>query len=211
MLLAGGLHILALLALFLAIPQPSGKAGGTSAVTVITLGTAPETPAETAPDRVKPVRPSTVGAAASPLPVQTAGGAGAEACSPLETLEQALRDDAGALAALAALPPGERTVSEAVMLWSDIWMPVAGDEAAALSPLRVRIEQTLRTLPQDCLEAPVTGPRFVTLRAGSSDNTLVFGSGEWNWAELIEPAPLAGPAQAEAGIAAMIDEFFWPL
>lgn len=107
-----------------------------------------------------------------------------EACAPLDAIALALASDEPAMAALDALPPQSIGLANAIAIWTTDWNEEERPPAGSLLPLRTVIESTLAALPPACLEMPVAGPVFYPFSTAQRGYLLVFGSGEWRWAEL---------------------------
>lgn len=112
------------------------------------------------------------------------------------------------MTALDTLPPEARTVSDAVMIWAEGWTTPTMGEAMPLFPVRSRIEMLLPTLPRDCIETTLIGPRFLTIDTGTRYNTLVFGSGAWSWSQLLEPPELVPSEDGQSTIRGFLDDLF---
>jgi len=188
------LHILAVLALLHGGSVLPGSNIGTLTVLSLTPPTSalpkpvpaarPEKPRprtkdgeRNAPDMAAATMPSTKG----------------EACEPLETVALALRDDEAARAALDGLPPDGVGLANSIAVWTLSWNQAASPPTGPLLPVRAAIEAGLATLPQACLETPVAGPVILPFTTARRTNVLVFGSGQWSWAQLIARSPEAAP------------------
>lgn len=189
------LHVLTLMALLHGASPPPGSPIGT--LTVFSLAP-PSSAAQKPVAAAKPEKPrprkkdgerktsEAVLAAATP---STKG----EVCEPLEAVGLTLSDDEAAKAALDALPPEAVGLANSIAVWTMDWNEAASPPAGPLRPVRAAVESALATLPQACLETPVAGPVILPVTTAQRTNVLVFGSGQWNWAQLI-----AEPLDAEA-------------
>ena len=111
-------------------------------------------------------------------------------CAPLPLIAQALVADPAALAAVRDAPPETRSVADAVVLWNAGWAAAASTPDMPLAPARSVIEQSLRSLPDDCLDEPIAGPRLVPVANGDRTMFMVIGSGNWTWRQLLDdPGP----------------------
>ena len=107
----------------------------------------------------------------------------------------AIRQDASAMAEIAALPPGVRSDADAVMLWNGSWSAAFAPgppTATASTPsvtgtLRLLIERIVAAAPSQCRDASVTGPIFIPIPEPTRTTMLVIGSGVWRWADLLLP------------------------
>lgn len=189
------LHALTLMALLHGASPPPGSPIGT--LTVFSLAppssAAPKRVAAAEPEKPRPRKndgerktSEVILAAATP---STKG----EVCEPLAAVGLALSDDEAAKAALDALPPEAVGLANSIAVWTMNWNEAASTPAGPLLPVRATVESALATLPQACLETPVAGPVILPITTALRTNVLVFGSGQWSWAQLI-----AEPLEAEA-------------
>lgn len=131
-----------------------------------------------------------------------------ELCEPLEAINGVANADEAVRAALDGLPPPSIGLANTISVWVAGWNELAQTPFAPLAPLRSAIEATLATLPPACLESPVSGPRLVIVATAQRTNVLVFGSGQWRWAELIaEPLDQTIPGQ-DAAWPALFEKIF---
>ena len=111
-------------------------------------------------------------------------------CAALPLIAKALVADPAALAAVLGAPPETRSVADAVVLWNAGWATAAGTPNTPLAPARSVVEQSLRSLPDSCLDEPVAGPRLVPVADGDRTMFMVIGSGNWTWRQLLDdPGP----------------------
>ena len=111
-------------------------------------------------------------------------------CAPLPLIAQALVADPAALAAVRGAPPETRSIADAVVLWNAGWAAAASTPDMPLAPARSVVEQSLRSLPDSCLDEPVAGPRLVPVADGDRTMFMVIGSGNWTWRQLLDdPGP----------------------
>lgn len=185
-------HGLALMALLWAPKRISGS--DARSLTVIALsGPSATTPPTAA--RVKPTPPRTrIGEQAIAPDVSASAeqpGTG-DICAPLETIATGLAEDLAAIAAIERLPFAEPTADKPIVVWSAGWSTLALDAGAPLAPVRNRVQSDLARVPDACLDAPLIGPRILPLATREGTYVLVFGSGEWRWADMLdEPAEIA--------------------
>lgn len=109
-------------------------------------------------------------------------------CSPLAEVTAQLASDPVVPLAIDRVLPSDRSVSEAIVMWNTEWTPVAAADEAPLAEVRSRVLLVLESLPPDCLATPVTGPRLIAIPENGYTTFLAFGSGEWSWQQLVEPA-----------------------
>jgi len=129
-----------------------------------------------------------------PADAESDAPAGASmACSTIGAVLDSLLLDPATLVSLRAAPPETRSIAGAVMMWNEGWIPAALTPDAPLWPVRVNVEQTLRTAPDACLDEEIIGPRLLPIPETGGMNTLfvVLGSGTWTWRQMITAAPLA--------------------
>lgn len=143
----------------------------------------------------------------SDQPDANATGA-AGACATLPLVTQALIANPAALAAVLGAPPESRSIADAVVLWNAGWAVAASAPDAPLAPARAIVEQSLRALPDACLDEPIAGPRLVPVPNGDRTMFIAIGSGIWSWRQLVEdpaPAPPLALAPADRAAASL-----WP-
>lgn len=88
--------------------------------------------------------------------------------------------------ALAAIPPESRTVANAIMLWDGRWTSLPGRTSVdGPTLLREIIVASIRAAPAGCQVAPNRGPRLIIVPDGAGSVVLAFGSGTWQWSELL--------------------------
>jgi hypothetical protein len=90
--------------------------------------------------------------------------------------------------ALADWSPVARSVSGAIMLWDGEWVaPEDGIPPESLALIQRGVIEGIKAAPEECLDAPVIGPRFVIVPSESARSTvLVLGSGAWNWRHILD-------------------------
>lgn len=137
----------------------------------------------------------------------TAKGTAAD-CPIVEDVAKGILADPEALQAVINAPPETRSIADAIVVWNAAWAPATTptipDAPAPLGPVRTNVQATLQSLPEECLSPVVSGPRLIAVPNGERTLILVFGSGDWSWQTLIEPAP----GQSDQAPAAMIS---WPI
>ena len=111
----------------------------------------------------------------------------------------AIQHDPMAMAELAALPPGVRSVADAVMLWNGKWfdqdiaVPTPTGAVSTNGSLRLAIEKMVVAAPAACRDEAMVGPVFVPIPEGDRTTLLAIGSGAWRWSDLL-PLPAICPA-----------------
>ena len=121
------------------------------------------------------------------------------ACSTIGAVLDGLVLDPTILVSLRAAPPDTRSISGAVMMWNEGWIPAALTPDAPLWAVRANVEATLTKVPDACLDEEIIGPRLLPIPETSGNSTLfvVLGSGSWMWRQMISP-PSALAAEADA-------------
>lgn len=136
----------------------------------------------------------------------TSLAAAAGGCALLEVVAKALVADPAAMNSVINSPPETRSIAEAVVIWNAGWSEAASSLDAPLGPARMVVEQSLGSIEDGCLDAPVAGPRLVPIPDGEGTMFLVFGSGNWTWRELMLSAdPRERPAPADAETHSIFD------
>jgi hypothetical protein len=145
-------------------------------------------------------------AAASTTPAVNSAGlargtaVGAGGCALDQTVGDAILANAAAMAELEALPRQARTEADAVMVWDGAWPEPAPPAVTPLldfsrpGALRRAVEIAITSAPAECRDAPVAGPRFIALPGVFRTTTIVIGSGQWRWADVLKPDVTCGVA-----------------
>ena len=168
--------------------QPKQKQ---SSLSVFALAAAPSPPAIQIPDPVIPVE--AIAMISSPAEAhaeqQSAeGDPNGEVCSPLDEVTSQLTTDPLVPLAINRVARSDRSISEAIVMWNAEWSAASATDEAPLAELRSRVLSILGNLPLECLATPVIGPRLIAVPDQGYTTFLVFGSGEWSWEQLVEPA-----------------------
>lgn len=181
------LHMLVLLALLDSAVVPPGSPMGTLSVFSLAPPSkaAPRPIAAAKPEKPRPLKKDGERKAPELVPAKALPSTKGEVCEPLEAVSLALNGDEPARAALDALPPEGVGLANSIAVWAVDWNEAATPPSGALAPVRAAVESTLLTLPQACLETPVAGPVILPVTTARRTNVLVFGSGQWSWAQLI--------------------------
>ena len=204
--LIAAVHLILFLLLMMAKSQEPPRSPTMKRLQLIDLGAAPE-PAAAAPEPPRPtevIRPDPVvrvpvdpplPAAAVPanaLPTRAGGTDGG--CDIADALQQRFMADLTARDEIGHISPAARSVANAVMLWHGAWAaPDALGGAAILDRIKRRVIDGLRSVPAECLPVEIAGPRFILVGDASGTTTLVFGSGRWQWAQLLREEEQARP------------------
>lgn len=122
-------------------------------------------------------------------------------CDVASTLVRAFENDEFARAQLHRIGPTSRSVASAIMFWDGSWVKVPGDVPPdALKAVRQAIMEAARAAPPACQVEDMTGPRFVSVQDGERTTTLVIGSGQWRWEQLIASSPALDPTTVPATV-----------
>lgn len=181
--------------LFVALLQfartlPGSPAGALSVFSLAPpSNAAPRPKAAARPEKPRPRKKDGERNASDTPPVTALPSTKGETCDPLEAVSLALTDDKVAQAALDALPQQSINLANAVAVWTTDWNEASRPPSGLLVPLRATIESALAALPQTCLETPVAGPVFYPFSTENRGYLLIFGSGVWRWAQLIDEPP----------------------
>ena len=123
------------------------------------------------------------------LSVSTAASnASGEVCQMSQWLQQALQADPQVQAALMGVPRPARSVANALMLWDGDWIEPRMQVGQSVAAVRAALMAGIRAAPRACQDQPVRGPELLTLTEGAGVTILAVGSGEWRWADLLEPS-----------------------
>lgn len=124
----------------------------------------------------------------------------ADGCATFDLVAKSLTTEPNVAAAVLTTPLESRSIADAVVIWNAGWSRTAGSPGDPLGPARTVIEQSLRSVPDTCLDESVAGPRLVPIPDGDRTMFLAIGSGNWTWRQLLaEPDPelTASPLQKD--------------
>lgn len=199
---AGHILVLALLLALHFVPAvPIAEHG----LTVLSLAAARRAPPAAPPPSSPPVpsRPKPIVAMADvvatadlpfdPGTIAIAGALAGDSCDLAAAVQERLSTAPTAIAAIDDIPPAARSVANAVMIWDGRWSRIspadgAPQPAGTLPETRIRwavIEVLLSAAPA-CRDAIIRGPRFLLVSRPTGNAVLVFGSGQWRWADLLQ-------------------------
>ncbi|WP_309603512.1 hypothetical protein [Sphingomonas sp.] len=136
-------------------------------------------------------------------PRGTAGG-----CAIFDLVSKSLIADPIVAAAVLSTPRESRSIADAIVIWNTGWSATADSPGEPLGPARAAIEQSLRSVPDSCLDEPVAGPRLVPIPEGERTIFLAIGSGNWTWRQLLveaDPALQAGAIQEQPAARSLWD------
>lgn len=150
----------------------------------------PALPSKVADKQVTPQ--DSFSAELDPIPLGAAGG-----CATFDLVAKSVIAEPDVVAAVLTTPQESRSIADAVVIWNAGWSNTAGSPSEPLGPARAVIEHSLRSVPDNCLDEPVTGPRLVPIPEGERTMFLAIGSGNWTWRQLLtEPDPALPPGEA---------------
>jgi hypothetical protein len=116
-----------------------------------------------------------------------AAAAAGNPCQLTQWLQDALTADPQVQAALPTIPRPDRSVANALNLWSAGWIAPPPKSTAGYGALRLALVSGIHAAPAACLDALVRGPELITLVEGGDTTVVAIGSGEWRWRDLLEP------------------------
>ena len=125
-----------------------------------------------------------------PVSLAAAPGAGDARCELAADVQSALRQSPAVAAAVTQIPVTARSVSNALLLWDGQWAkPAAVGGAAALKPIQIVVQASIRAAPAACQRETITGPRLMLApdvgAPAAGAVVLAFGSGNWRWDQLL--------------------------
>ena len=138
-----------------------------------------------------------------PTPLGAAGG-----CAIFDLVSKSLTAEPAVATAILRTPRESRSIADAVVIWNAGWSNTAGSPGDPLGPARAVIEQSLRAVPDNCLDEPVAGPRLIPIPEGDRTMFLAIGSGNWTWRQLLtetDSAPQAGTEQEQQAASSLWD------
>ena len=175
---------LAIIAAMLLRPAVAAQPPAVAALTVTAIP-APGVPVEALPppvetDILAPVDPPDFDIASADVAVAS------RPCALAMDIAASLGRDRSVGRAVAQIPPGVRSVSNALLLWDGAWITAAsiGGESV-LGPIRAIVEAQVLAAPAACRNETVTGPRLLVVPDGDRQIVLAFGSGQWRWETLL--------------------------
>lgn len=108
------------------------------------------------------------------------------ACGVTDRLQRGLTGTPAVQAVLARVPLDERSVANAVVIWSDRWTSsdLLGGDAVA-QPIRQVLTEQIALVSAACRNLVLRGPRLLVLPTTGGPTVLAVGSGEWRWSDLL--------------------------
>ena len=118
--------------------------------------------------------------------VQPDMAAASQACTLTEDVQAALRVSEAIPEAIQKIPATARSVANSLMLWDGTWARAAaiGGEAV-LAPIQQVVKARILLAPAACRSVLITGPRLMLVPDGAGSVVLAFGSGVWNWNQVL--------------------------
>ena len=107
-------------------------------------------------------------------------GSGGGACNMIRRVQNALRKDPLARAAVASAGQGR-----AIMVWNGDWIRHADQDGAGLAAVREAIMWEVGFAPAVCRAEAVHGLIRISLNDGPGSTQLVVGGGDWRWSDLL--------------------------
>jgi hypothetical protein len=137
------------------------------------------------PEIILPISPTL----AVTMPDQSASASSDGGCDLTEPVRAALQSSDAVRASLPLIPPDQRSVANAVMVWKVGWL--SDDEQldkAAIAAIRTVVAETVAAATPECRMQPQTGPRLLLLSGTRDTVVLAVGSGQWRWQDLLDTA-----------------------
>ena len=190
-----------------AVPLPAVRQGNMSLISLVPEVAQGKPPPPVLPSKVANQRKippqDSFSAELDPTPLGVAGG-----CAIFDIVSKSLTAEPAVASAILSTPRESRSIADAVVIWNAGWSVTAGSLGEPLGPARAVIEQSLRAVPDNCLDEPVAGPRLVPIPEGDRTMFLAIGSGNWTWRQLLvetDPAFQAGTIQEQQAASSLWD------
>lgn len=108
-------------------------------------------------------------------------------CSLAQDIATDLQNHPFAQRAVARIPVQSLSVAGALLLWDGRWISAnaAGDPDAGSAMLRAIILREIAAAKPECLAELNAGPQFLFINGGVNTVTIVIGSGQWRWEDLV--------------------------
>jgi hypothetical protein len=125
---------------------------------------------------------------ASAATAGSGGGGGGGACNMLQWLQGKLRKDRRVQAAMADAHKGR-----AIRVWNGDWVRHPGQDGNGLAAVREAIMWEVAFAPEACRAERVHGLVRLSLNDGPGSASVVMGSGEWRWSDLVSRSRRRAP------------------
>jgi hypothetical protein len=125
---------------------------------------------------------------ASAATADSGGGGGGRACNMLQWLQGKLRKDGRVQAAMADAHKGR-----AIRVWNGDWVRHPGQDGAGLAAVREAIMWEVAFAPEACRTERVRGLVRLSINDRPGAASVVMGSGDWRWADLVSRSGRRAP------------------
>lgn len=109
------------------------------------------------------------------------------ACDVTQQLAETFGNSPEVRQGIAAIPSSGRSVANAVMLWDGQWAD--GTQGGGMAVLRALLVKAVVSSRPECLQAQNQGPVLFLIPDNQTTVVLAIGSGQWRWADMLEPSP----------------------
>jgi hypothetical protein len=114
--------------------------------------------------------------------------AGDRSCALPSQIALAIQTDVAAFQAVVSMPADLKSMTDAVMLWNGQWSsPASSSVVDHVLPIRQAVVRAIEAAPLACQLASISGPIFIPISDRGHIATVIFGSGIWRWADLVQP------------------------
>ena len=125
------------------------------------------------------------GAATATAGSGAGGGGGGAGCDMVRLLQDGLRKNPRARAALMRAHAETVGLGRTPLLWSGDWVRTDGEEGDGLSGLREMIMMEVAFAPAACKAEPMRGLVLISLNDGPGGARFALGGGRWRWSDLL--------------------------
>lgn len=113
------------------------------------------------------------------------GGGGGAGCDMVRLLQEGLRKNPRARAALLRAHAATVGAGRAPLVWSGDWIRTDGEAGDGLSGLREMIMMEVAFAPAACRAEPMRGLVLISLNDGPGAARFALGGGHWRWSDLL--------------------------
>ncbi|OYW97982.1 MAG: hypothetical protein B7Z12_20660 [Caulobacter vibrioides] len=113
------------------------------------------------------------------------GGGGGAGCDMVRLLQEGLRKNPRARAALMRAHAATVGAGRAPLVWNGDWLRTDGEEGDGLSGLREMIMLEVAFAPAACRAEPMRGLVLISLNDGPGAARFALGGGHWRWSDLL--------------------------